>query len=85
MPNALQVLQLPVTSYFPIGFTHIHYKFLYSVLAFNNLIPNNYIKFVFLIIIIIIIIIIIGTKFPAEPTPIFRIDLNKEIEHTYET
>ena len=40
MPNTLQILQLPV-SYFPIRSTHIYFKFLYSVLTFNNLIPNN--------------------------------------------
>jgi hypothetical protein len=60
---------------------YINFKFLYNVLAFNNLTPKNYFKFVFLI----IIINIIGTKFSAEPTAIFMIDLNKEIEHTYET
>ena len=80
---------LPVSSHFPIRSMYIYFKFLCSVLTFNNLIPNNYFKFVFLIIIIIIIIIIInniiGTKFSAEPTAIFKIDLNKEIEHTYET
>jgi len=38
---------------------HIYFKFLYNILTFNNLIPDNYFKFVFLIIITIIIIIII--------------------------
>ena len=57
---------------------HIYFRFLYNVLTFNNLIPNNNFKFVFLI---FTINNIIGTKISVN----FRIDMNKEIEHTYET
>lgn len=77
----LLILQLPVSSYFPIVSIHIYFKFWHKVLTFNNLIPNNYSKFVFLT----IISTIIGTKFSAETAAIFRTDVKKAIEHSFET